>query len=447
MSAVHVLRHLRHGAVPSRAGRVPSGRAAMVSVVALAALAVPLFAGPAAALPDRASPPVVTDLPLIPAQAGGPAVSPHQEPAPNLFDATGTALWDGKRTLQGVWVAHPLATSARRVRIYNTQTGAAVDGALFKRDPALTGPSVLVSSEAAQFLGMSPGEETDLRIVALTPSQRPQGATSTEPPPAAEPAASDPAPRAEPASAAAPAPSEAGTRAEAGPEPENAAGAEPALTTAAIPAPRPAQPETAAAPSPSLPPPGGAPATGSLPEPKAEAAATPAQPVFQPAPGAAGGASSGVAVLPAPDRTASDPTPAPDRTAAVTEPLDLVPAPDTAPEPASAPDAGTAPGPAPSSGPAEAAAKPARTASAPKAESRLSRPFVQAGIFGVAENADRLISRLKAANLPAVGKPITLNGRAMTRVLAGPFASSEQRDAALRTIRGMGLKDAAPAAR
>ncbi len=62
-------------------------------------------------------------------------------------------------------------------------------------------------------------------------------------------------------------------------------------------------------------------------------------------------------------------------------------------------------------------------------------------------NADRLIVRLKAADLPAVGKPMRLNGKPATRVLAGPFAAAGERDAALRKIRGMGLGDAAPVAR
>jgi hypothetical protein len=74
---------------------------------------------------------------------GAAAVSPELVPAPAEFEATGTALWDGRPTFEGVWVAHPLASAARRVRIYSEATGAAGDGALFARDPALTGPSIL----------------------------------------------------------------------------------------------------------------------------------------------------------------------------------------------------------------------------------------------------------------------------------------------------------------
>ena len=51
--------------------------------------------------------------------------------APDVFQVTDSGLWDGRPSLGGVWVAHPMATSARRVRIYNVDNGAAVDGALF----------------------------------------------------------------------------------------------------------------------------------------------------------------------------------------------------------------------------------------------------------------------------------------------------------------------------
>lgn len=87
--------------------------------------------------------------------------------APEEFDATGLTIWDGKLTLQGVWVAHPLAYRARRVRVRNRETGRTVEGAMFRRDPTLSGPSILVSSDAALNLGLTPGRPTELQIVAL----------------------------------------------------------------------------------------------------------------------------------------------------------------------------------------------------------------------------------------------------------------------------------------
>ena len=74
---------------------------------------------------------------------------------PELFDAKGRAVWDGRRTLRGVWVAHPMAQSARRVRIYNLGNGAVVDGALFKRDTSGGETTVIVSSDAAERLGLN----------------------------------------------------------------------------------------------------------------------------------------------------------------------------------------------------------------------------------------------------------------------------------------------------
>jgi cell division septation protein DedD len=100
--------------------------------------------------------------------------------APEDFDATGLTIWDGSRTLQGVWIAHPLANRARRVRVVNTVTGQAVEGAMFRRDPSLTGPSILVSSDAATGLGLRPGDPTTLRIVALRdPGAQPAPSAAT----------------------------------------------------------------------------------------------------------------------------------------------------------------------------------------------------------------------------------------------------------------------------
>ena len=41
------------------------------------------------------------------------------ELAPDAFDATGLTIWDGASTLEGVWIAHPLAQRAQRVRVTN----------------------------------------------------------------------------------------------------------------------------------------------------------------------------------------------------------------------------------------------------------------------------------------------------------------------------------------
>jgi len=102
-----------------------------------------------------------------PAEAAEALIDRRMRPAPKVFEAEGTARWDGRRTLQGIWVAHPTATTARRVRIVNTDNGAMVDGALFRRDGSYSGSPLLLSSDAARALEMSPGEPTVIRILAL----------------------------------------------------------------------------------------------------------------------------------------------------------------------------------------------------------------------------------------------------------------------------------------
>jgi len=84
-------------------------------------------------------------------------IEPSLRPDPEAFQATGLALWDGSRTLQGVWIAHPAAAIARRVRLTNNETGARVDAAMFRRDQNLSGPQIIVSSDAARLLGLAPG--------------------------------------------------------------------------------------------------------------------------------------------------------------------------------------------------------------------------------------------------------------------------------------------------
>ncbi|QIE54174.1 SPOR domain-containing protein [Pikeienuella piscinae] len=87
--------------------------------------------------------------------------------APARFHATGTAVWDGAATLEGVWIAHPRAARAERVRILNIATGETVEGAMFRRDPAMPGPPIVVSSDAARALGLSPGTPAELEVTAL----------------------------------------------------------------------------------------------------------------------------------------------------------------------------------------------------------------------------------------------------------------------------------------
>jgi hypothetical protein len=88
-------------------------------------------------------------------------------PDPGAFHAADIAIWDGKQTLPGIWVSHPMAQTARRVRVTNVETGARIDAAMFRRDPNLSGPRVVISSEAAARLGLASGHGTPITIEGL----------------------------------------------------------------------------------------------------------------------------------------------------------------------------------------------------------------------------------------------------------------------------------------
>jgi len=325
-------------------------------------------------------------------------------PAPDDFVARGVAEWDGARTLQGIWVAHPQAASARRVRILNTANDFAVDGALFRRDESAGGPSVIVSSDAAEALGMVPGEPVELSIVAIQRGSAEQIA-------AAEAAAAESAAQ-EADSAAEPRENATESQAILPPEPEAPADSavEPREDSAEE------ADEQLAAEEPR--------------EDVAEESSGETQFRFEPAPEGLDEAAAAEAQQ-ADSQTAPQP----------------VPAPSAQPEPEPQPVAAPEPEPAEEAVEVAAAPPPADTGTGTTGEIADGRPFIQAGIFGVPENVNRLIRRIEEAGLPAEGRPITLNGRELTRVVSGPYTSVEARNDALRRIRALGPSDATPVAR
>ncbi|MEM9060349.1 MAG: SPOR domain-containing protein [Pseudomonadota bacterium] len=346
-------------AVTALIGLSPLAACAEIEVGAEVAKRISRSAGQSAGLTATTG----TQLAQANTETSSQAISPFLRPAPEIFEATGLAIWDGKRTLQGVWVAHPLASSARRVRIFNQDNGQAVDGALFKRDAAGGGASVLISSEAAQLLGMDVGTPAELRIVAVSPVQRDRQPEPSDGAVAADESSTTP----EPAETQPVAPA-----AEETVETEVAA----AETSVRTPTPRPEAPSV---------------------QPEAEA--------------------------PSQDAKSDDP-PVTFKFVRSSELENTTAAAQPKPDPEPKEEPKTA----------------ART-------STLKLPFVQAGIFGVQSNANKLLARIKAKDLPAVGKTFTSKGRTLTRVLAGPFQTVAERNAALRAIRQMGLKDAAPVRR
>ncbi len=87
--------------------------------------------------------------------------------APEIFAATDRAVWDGRPTLGGIWVAHEKVSTPARVTIVNTTNGASITGALWSKSKGLPGPAFTISSDLASALKMQAGVPADLKVVAL----------------------------------------------------------------------------------------------------------------------------------------------------------------------------------------------------------------------------------------------------------------------------------------
>ena len=68
--------------------------------------------------------------------------------------------------------------------------------------------------------------------------------------------------------------------------------------------------------------------------------------------------------------------------------------------------------------------------------------YVQVGTFGVPENAAGAGARLRTLGLPTARANISQGGRALTIIMAGPFGSTGEAQAALNAARGAGFGDA-----
>lgn len=87
--------------------------------------------------------------------------------APDVFQASESALWDGRPSLGGIWVASPDAVDPERVVMFNPATGKSVKGALFRRERENPGPRLQLSSDAAEALGVLAGMPTEIQVTAL----------------------------------------------------------------------------------------------------------------------------------------------------------------------------------------------------------------------------------------------------------------------------------------
>lgn len=96
--------------------------------------------------------------------------------APEVFQVTDEALWDGRPSLGGVWVASPDATDPERVIMRNPANGKFVIGALFKREIDNPGPKLQISSDAAEALGLLAGAPARISVTALRREEAPEEA-------------------------------------------------------------------------------------------------------------------------------------------------------------------------------------------------------------------------------------------------------------------------------
>ncbi|MDO8884594.1 MAG: SPOR domain-containing protein [Pseudotabrizicola sp.] len=101
--------------------------------------------------------------------------------APEVFQTKDKALWDGRPSLGGVWVASPDAKDPERVIIRNASNGKFVIGALFRREIENPGPKLQISSDAAAALGILAGAPADVSVIALRREEEKVTTDATKP--------------------------------------------------------------------------------------------------------------------------------------------------------------------------------------------------------------------------------------------------------------------------
>lgn len=101
--------------------------------------------------------------------------------APEIFDVRAAALWDGRPSLGGVWVASPDAQDPQRVIMRNPSNGQYVIGALFRRERENPGPPLQISSDAAEALGILAGQPVELSVTALRRAEAPAASPAPAP--------------------------------------------------------------------------------------------------------------------------------------------------------------------------------------------------------------------------------------------------------------------------
>jgi hypothetical protein len=348
--------------------------------------------------------------------------------APEVFQVTDSALWDGRPSLGGIWVASPDAVDPERVVLFNPANGTSVQGALFRRERDNPGPSLQISSDAADALGILAGQPVEIRVTALRraePEPEPEeaqadaaGATEEAAPDAEVPdaeVADAEAPDADDTSAAATAAAATAALAATGADGEAPAadGEAPVADTA--------DPEAAAAAAAAAEP--AKPKTWKERRAEAKAAREAKRAAAKAAKEAAAAAEAATAGATAADAASAE-------TAGVaaieTAPLDAR-TPDAVAPDAVAPDA--APDPAPEATP-EAAATP------PAAEPAAGARPIQVASFSKQENAERAVQALAKIGVSAEARKSERSGKEVWGVVAMGDA------AVLKTIKDAGFADA-----
>lgn len=108
-----------------------------------------------------------TEAPITTDSAKSVRLVDRDVEAPEIFQTTDAALWDGRPSLGGVWVASPDAVNPERVILRNEANGKFVIGALFRRERDNPGPKLQISSDAADALGMLAGQPGQVNVTAL----------------------------------------------------------------------------------------------------------------------------------------------------------------------------------------------------------------------------------------------------------------------------------------
>ena len=131
--------------------RAVSRNFVLLAVAALALAGCEKGTGPFAAKPEGAA------AEAAPKAQKSTRLVDHDVEAPEVFQVTDQALWDGRPSLGGVWVASPDTKDPERVIMRNPANGRFVIGALFRRERDNPGPTLQISSDAAAALGILAG--------------------------------------------------------------------------------------------------------------------------------------------------------------------------------------------------------------------------------------------------------------------------------------------------